>query len=137
MQFFRANFRASALRNIIIATFSASLLYACGGSSSDSSSPTPPTPPTSPPPPADAAIDVRTATLNGAQEEPAVLNTAATGQGAVVVDRTTHEITGGITFSGLTPVDAGVYMGAAGANGTDAIIALTLQGTDTAIIPPG
>ena len=83
-------------------------------------------------------LDVRIATLTGGQEEPSI-TTTATGKGAVVVDHTTHEITGGITFTGLSgaPVSAGVYNAMPGANAATAIIDLTLQGTDTAIIPAG
>ena len=48
-----------------------------------------------------AATVVRSADLTGGAENPPVV-TAATGRGAVVVNPTTMEITGGITFSGLT-----------------------------------
>jgi CHRD domain len=48
---------------------------------------------------------VRSATLTGAQENPPV-TTNATGRGAVIVDPTTREITGGITFSGLVNISA-------------------------------
>jgi hypothetical protein len=45
---------------------------------------------------------VRSANMAGANESPAV-STAASGRGAVVVNPTTREITGGMVFSGLTP----------------------------------
>ena len=84
---------------------------------------------------------VRTATLSGATESPAVV-TAASGRGAVVVNPTTKEITGGISFTGLTP-NAGAHhihqapSGNAAGNGP-VIIGLTL-GPDgkTASVPAG
>src|SRR5262245_38748441 len=121
---------------VFVSVFAALTLYACGGSSSSSNPALSVTPPPPPPPP-DATIDVRTATLNGSQEEPSNVTTIATGKGAVVVDRSTHEITGGITFTGLTATSAGVYMANPGGNAAASIIDLTLQGTDTAVIPPG
>lgn len=45
---------------------------------------------------------VRTASLQGGAENPAVVTTAK-GRGAVIVNPATREITGGISFSGLTP----------------------------------
>src|SRR5215472_6653735 len=118
------------LSNVLLSVLAVSVLYACGSSSNSSSNNSPSSPSTT--------LDVRTATLTGGQEEPSI-TTTATGQGAVVVDHTTHEITGGITFTGLSgaPTSAGVYMAMPGANAATAIIDLTLQGTDTAIIPPG
>ncbi len=52
---------------------------------------------------------IRAATLTGAQENPPV-TTDATGRGAVVVNPTTKEITGGITFSGVTPRTGGHHI---------------------------
>ena len=52
---------------------------------------------------------VRTASLTGAQENPAVVS-AATGRGAVVVNPTTREITGGMMFTGLTPTTGGHHI---------------------------
>ncbi len=84
---------------------------------------------------------VRTATLLGSSESPAVVTTAS-GRGAVVVNPTTKEITGGISFAGLTPNAGGHHIhqapsGNAAANGP-VIIGLTL-GPDgkTASVPAG
>jgi hypothetical protein len=52
---------------------------------------------------------VRSANLTGAQENPPTTSTA-TGRGAVIVNPTTREITGGITFSGLTPTAGGHHI---------------------------
>ena len=52
---------------------------------------------------------VRAASLAGSAENPAV-TTTATGRGAVVVNPTTKEITGGVTFSGLTPTTGGHHI---------------------------
>ena len=79
--------------------------------------------------------DLRSATLSGANETPAV-TTAATGKGGVVVNRTSKAISGGITFTGLTPTEAHIHQGAVGVPG-GVIIPLTLIGTDTAVVPAG
>lgn len=84
---------------------------------------------------------VRSAALSGAQENPPNASTA-TGRGAVVVDPTTREITGGITFSGLTPSAGGHHIhqapaGNPGGNGP-VIVALTLApGGGAAFVPAG
>lgn len=80
----------------------------------------------SPPP----STIVRSATLSGAQEVPPVTATSASGRGAVVVNPATKEITGGMSFSGLTPTPGGHHIhqapaGSPGANGP-VIIPLTL-----------
>jgi len=49
-----------------------------------------------------ATTVVRSADLTGSAENPSVM-TMVVGRSAVVVDPTTMEITGGITFNGLTP----------------------------------
>ncbi len=86
-------------------------------------------------PPAAAVVTVvRTAALAGAQEVPPV-TTSATARGAVVVDPVTREITGGLTFSGLTPSAAHIHDGAPGVNGPIAIG--LILGTGTATVPPG
>lgn len=85
---------------------------------------------------------VRSASLTGAQETPP---TGATGigRGAVVVNPTTKEITGGITFSGLTtspPTAQHIHLAPAG-NPTGSgppIITLTLApNNSTATVPAG
>lgn len=84
---------------------------------------------------------VRSATLSGANESPANPSTA-TGRGAVIVNPTTKEITGGITFSGLTPSAGGhhIHMAPAGnpsGNGS-VVVALTLApGGGVATVPAG
>ena len=81
---------------------------------------------------------VRSASLSAGQEVPSNASTA-TGRGAVVVNPTTLEITGGITFSGLTgnPTGAHIHVGAAGVNTPAPAIALTIAGNNSsATFPP-
>ncbi len=85
---------------------------------------------------------VRSALLDGVQENPANATTG-TGRGAVVVNPTTKEITGGVTFTGLTsipPTDQHIHQAPAGnptANGGP-IITLTLSPSNSAAtIPAG
>jgi len=68
---------------------------------------------------------VMVAMLDGMQEYPTPVTTAATGQGMVVVDPVTLAISGGITFSNVTATAAHIHTGAAGANGAVAV-ALTV-----------
>ena len=56
-----------------------------------------------------SACAVRSAPLTGAQENPPVVS-SATGRGAVVVNPTTKEITGGMTFAGITPTTGGHHI---------------------------
>jgi hypothetical protein len=84
---------------------------------------------------------VRSALLNGAQENPATTSTA-TGRGAVVVNPSTKEITGGITFTGLVPAIGGYHVHQAPAGNPTGngpvIIPLTLApGGNVATIPAG
>lgn len=82
---------------------------------------------------------VRSAVLSGAQENPANPS-AASGRGAVVVNPATREITGGITFTGLTPNAGGHHIhqapsGNPGGNGP-VIVGLTLAaGGGVATVP--
>ena len=84
---------------------------------------------------------VRSASLSGGQESPPTASTA-TGRGAVIVNPTTLEITGGITFSGLTPSIGGHHIhqaptGNPTANGP-VIVALVLAPTGgVATVPAG
>jgi hypothetical protein len=82
---------------------------------------------------------VRAASLTGAQENPANPSTA-TGRGAVTVNPTTKEITGGITFSGLTPTAHHIHQaptGNPGGNG-GVVVGLTLAtGGGAATVPAG
>lgn len=84
---------------------------------------------------------VRAATLSGAQENPANASTA-TGRGAVIVNPTTKEITGGITFTGVTPTAGGHHIHQAPAGNPTGngpvIIGLTLAtGGGAATVPAG
>lgn len=84
---------------------------------------------------------VRSASLTGAQENPANASTA-TGRGAVIVNPTTKEITGGITFAGLTPTAGGHHIHQAPAGNPTGngpvIIGLTLApGGGVATVPAG
>jgi CHRD domain len=84
---------------------------------------------------------VRSAALSGANENPANASTA-TGRGALVVNPTTKEVTGGISFTGLTPTAGGHHIhqapiGSPTLNGP-VIIALTLAtGGGVATVPAG
>jgi trimeric autotransporter adhesin len=92
-------------------------------------------------PPAAAATVVRSASLDQAQETPAPpVASTATGRGAVVVNPNTLDITGGITFTGLTgnPNAAHIHTGAPGVSGPPNVVTLTLAADNaTATIPPG
>ena len=86
------------------------------------------------------ATEVRSTNLNGFSENPPVV-TGATGRGAVVVDPTTLEITGGITITGLTPSTGGhhIHQTPAGdpkANGPVIIGLLLASDGMTAVVPP-
>src|SRR6267378_3301542 len=75
---------------------------------------------------------IRSALLNGAQ---AGTMATGTGAGGVVVDPTTKEITGGITFAGLTGVRTGAHIHRADAS---IAIALVLAADNaTATVPAG
>jgi len=80
------------------------------------------------------ATVVRSTSLTGAQEVPPVV-TAATGRGAVVVNPTTMEITGGVTFTGLSGNPTGAHIHRADTN----IVFGLVQAVDnaTATVPAG
>ena len=85
---------------------------------------------------------VRSASLSGTQESPPNASTAS-GRGAVVVNPATREITGGVTFSGVTPSTGGHHIhqapsGTPTLNGP-VIIPLTLApgGGGVATVPTG
>ena len=84
---------------------------------------------------------VRSASLSGAQESPPTASTA-TGRGAVIVNPTTLEITGGITFSGLTPSAGGHHIhqapsGSPTANGPVIIALVLAPAGGVATVPAG
>ena len=85
---------------------------------------------------------VRSAILNGGHENPPV-TTSATGVGGIVIlNLVSPTITGGITFSGLTPLSSQIHIHQApSGNPTGvgpAIVSLFLTADgQTAIIPPG
>lgn len=120
----------------LVGTAAAAVLFAviasCGGGGGGGDPAPTPTPTPTPTP---APIIIRSATLTGAQETPAV-TTGATGSGAVIVTRSTREIIGGVNFSGLTPTAAHIHMAAAGVAG-DIIITLVVSPDGTATVPPG
>lgn len=84
---------------------------------------------------------VRSAALSGALENPPTASTAS-GRGAVVVNPTTKEISGGVTFTGVTPSTGGHHIhqapsGTPTLNGP-VIIPLTLApGGGVATVPVG
>ncbi len=80
-------------------------------------------------------VEVHAARLNAAQELNAANASTAIGTGRVVVDATTRAVSGGATFTGLTPTAAHIHTGAAGVNGP-ITIGLTL-GAGTSTIPAG
>jgi hypothetical protein len=110
----------SLCRPAVAAAMAALFLTACGGGGYDGSNSAAP------------LSVVRTATLTGAEEVPAVTS-AASARGALVVDPVTRAISGGVTFSGITPTAAHIHQGAPGQNG-GIVVGLTL-GTDSATIP--
>lgn len=71
---------------------------------------------------------VRSAALSGTAQNPPV-TTAASGRGAVVVDPTTREITGGMTFSGLVPSAGGhhIHQAPAGSPNLDGPVIIPLD----------
>jgi hypothetical protein len=75
---------------------------------------------------------IRSALLNGAQ---AGTMATGTGAGGVVVDPTTKEITGGITFAGLTGVRTGAHIHRA--DGSIAIALVLAADNATATVPAG
>ena len=84
---------------------------------------------------------VRAAALNGAQESTPTGSTA-TGRGAVIVNPTTKEITGGMTFTGITPTAGGHHIhqapaGQPNANGPVIIGLVLAPGGGVATIPAG
>lgn len=84
---------------------------------------------------------VRTASLTGAQENPPTSSTAI-GRGAVIVDPTTREITGGITFSGVTPTAGGHHIhqapsGNPAGNGPIIVNLVLAPGGGVATVPGG
>jgi CHRD domain-containing protein len=122
------------IRNVVIGAVAsaivAGVVVSCGGGSSYDGG-------TGAPPAAAAATVVRSASLDGTQEGlPAV---TGIGRGAVVVNPNTLDITGGITFTGLTgnPNAAHIHTGARGVNGPPNVVTLTIAGDNaTATIPP-
>jgi hypothetical protein len=113
-------FTQALCRPVMGCAVAALFITACGGSDYDDSGSVA------------APSVVRTANLTGAEEVPAVAS-AATARGALLVDPTTRVISGGVTFSGITPTAAHIHQGAAGQNG-GIVVGLTL-GTDSATIP--
>jgi len=84
---------------------------------------------------------IRSTVLTGALQNPPV-TTSATGVGGVIVDPTTKAITGGITFSGLTPTLGNYHIHQAPigdpTNNGPVIIGLTLAADNvTATVPAG
>jgi len=88
-----------------------------------------------------AQMVIRSAILTGATQNPPV-TTAATGVGGIVYNPTTNDITGGITFSGLTPTAGNYHIHQAPigdpTNNGPVIIGLVLAADGkTAVVPPG
>jgi hypothetical protein len=123
-----------ALIGSATAAFVAVMIGSCGGGGGGDPAPTP-----TPTPTPTSTHLMRSATLDSTQEiDDVAPNASATGRGAVVVDRTTREITGGAIFSGLSgaPIDAHIHQAAAGVSG-GVVIGLTLSADGTtATIPP-
>ena len=84
---------------------------------------------------------VRSASLSGAQESPPTASTAS-GRGAVIVNPTSLEITGGITFTGLTPSTGGHHIhqapsGNPSGNGSVIVALVLAPGGGVATVPAG
>jgi hypothetical protein len=117
-------------RNVFIGLVASAVLagavVSCGGGSGGYDTPAPP---------ATAATVIRSASLNGAQ---AGTGSTGTGRGAVVVvvvNPTTIQITGGVTFTGLTTAPTGAHIHRL--NGTIAIGLVQAADNATATIPAG
>jgi hypothetical protein len=85
---------------------------------------------------------IRTANLSGATETPLPVTTTASGAGGVVVvpNVTQMPMTGGVTFTGLTPIEANIHLAPSGnpAGSGAAIVPLILAADGfTAVVPPG
>ena len=129
------------IRNVLLAIASvvvAGGVVSCGGGGGGGGGSTAPAPA-----PAAPATVVRSApSLTGAKETPPVM-TSASGRGAVVVNPTTLEITGGISFKDLTgpplanPAGAHIHQGAAGVAGPIIIPLIVNSDNATATIPTG
>jgi hypothetical protein len=123
----------NALTGLIVSAISVGILVACGGGGGSSDEPAPP------PPAAPTTTFIRSATLTGAQEVPPV-TTTATARGAIIVNPTTKEITGGLTYTGPTPTRVEINQAASGATGA-AIITLTTMANSataaTSVVPAG
>jgi len=120
------NFR-NILIGLIVSAGLAGGVVSCGGGGGGSTAA-----PAAPAAPATPATIVRSASLTGAQEVPPVVS-GATGRGAVVVvNPTTMEITGGVTFTGLVPTDAHIHRA-----DTSIAVGLVLAADNaTAVLPP-
>ena len=68
---------------------------------------------------------VRSANLSSAQENPPNVSTA-TGSGGVIVNPTTREVTGGVTFAGLTPTGHHIHQSPAGNPGGNGPVIISL-----------
>src|SRR5262249_13603227 len=86
---------------------------------------------------------IRTATLSGSQENPAVTTGASGAGGIIVIPSTTQPmpITGGITFSGLAPLGGQINIhpapsGNPTGNGTAFVAASPASDGLTAVVPP-
>lgn len=120
------------IRNVLAVLFASAVMVSmvsCGGDGDDGASIVLP------------ANLVRSTTLTAAQENPPTTSTA-TGRGAIIVNPTTKAITGGMTFSGLTPTTGGhhIHQAPAGlpAQNGPVIIGLTLAPDGlAATVPPG
>lgn len=121
-----------ALIGSATAAFVAVMIGSCGGGGGGGDPAPTPTP--------TSTHLMRSAALDSIQEiDDIAPNANATGRGAVVVNRTTNEITGGATFSGLSgPATAAhIHQAAAGQSG-GVVIALDLSADGTTVtIPAG
>jgi hypothetical protein len=74
------------------------------------------------------------ATLDGAQEVPAVTTTAS-GKAVFVVDPVTRMLSGGVGYTGVTATSAHIHTGATGATGAAAVTLTVDSNTNTATVP--
>jgi CHRD domain len=87
---------------------------------------------------------IRVASLTGSQENPPVTTSASGGGGIVVFPSTTQPmpVTGGITFTGLTPLagQVNIYLAPSGnPTGNGSLLISLILGSDgqSAVVPPG
>lgn len=84
--------------------------------------------------PAPVTLETITAALDGDQEVPTRVTTAATGSASFTLDRGTRTLSGNVTLDGVVPTAAHIHLGAAGSSGAVAI-ALSISASNQVSLP--